>query len=246
MSVKSPLSFQSRKEDMLPMSNTDTVPYRITPLTDAEAGARAEAYAARLLTRRTCRDFSSQTVPRSVIEAAITAAGSAPSGANHQPWHFAVIASPEKKRAIRAAAEAEERQFYGNEGNSPKASDEWLAALADLGTDAHKPFLEIAPYLIVVFAQRKGGIAEDGQTQNYYVNESVGIACGLLLATLHEAGLATLTHTPSPMGFLRTLCGRPEWEKPVMIVVVGHPSADATVPAKALVKKPLDQIASWL
>jgi len=181
-----------------------------------------------------------------VIEAAVAAAGSAPSGANHQPWHFAVVASPERKRAIREAAEAEERSFYGAEGTDAKASDEWLAALGPLGTDADKPFLEIAPYLIVVFAQRKGGIAEDGRTQNYYVNESVGIACGMLLATLHEAGLATLTHTPSPMGFLRTICGRPEWEKPLMIVVVGHPAADATVPAHALIKKPLDQIASWL
>ncbi|HSF11881.1 MAG TPA: nitroreductase family protein, partial [Erythrobacter sp.] len=194
----------------------------------------------------TCRDFTAEPVPRGIIEAAITAAGSAPSGANHQPWHFAVVASPEKKRAIREAAEAEERRFYGADGDDPKAGDEWLAALADLGTDADKPFLETAPYLIVVFAQRKGGIAEDGQTQNYYVNESVGIACGMLLAILHEAGLATLTHTPSPMGFLRQVCGRPEWEKPVMIVVVGHPSPDATVPAHAIKKKPLEQIASWL
>ncbi len=185
-------------------------------------------------------------MPRAVIEAAIAAAGSAPSGANHQPWHFAVVASAEKKRAIREAAEAEERRFYGADGDAPKAGEEWLAALADLGTDADKPFLEIAPYLIVVFAQRKGGIAEDGQTQNYYVNESVGIACGMLLATLHEAGLATLTHTPSPMGFLRKVCERPEWEKPLMIVVVGHPAPGATVPAKALLKKPLSQIASWL
>lgn len=222
------------------------VPYRITALSDAEAISRAEAFAARLKQRRTCRDFSDQPVPRAVIEAAIAAAGSAPNGANHQPWHFAVVASTEKKRAIRAAAEAEERSFYGANGTEAKASDEWLAALSPLGTDADKPFLETAPYLIVVFAQRKGGIAEDGQTQNYYVNESVGIACGMLLATLHEAGLATLTHTPSPMGFLRAICGRPEWEKPLMIVVVGHPAADATVPAHALIKKPLDQIASWI
>lgn len=174
------------------------------------------------------------------------AAGSAPSGANHQPWHFAVVAAPATKRAIREAAEIEERRFYGENGDHPKAGDEWLTALADLGTNADKPFLETAPYLIVVFAQRKGGIAEDGRTQNYYVNESVGIACGMLLATLHEAGLATLTHTPSPMGFLRRACERPEWEKPVMIIVVGRPSADATVPAHALKKKPLSQIASWL
>lgn len=228
------------------MPDHDQIPYALQRLTDEESIARAGALARKLQQRRTCRYFSDEPVPREVIEAAIAAAGSAPSGANHQPWHFAVIASPDRKRAIREAAEAEERRFYGDGDQQPKASEEWLDALRDLGTDADKPFLETAPWLIVVFAQRKGGIAEDGQTQNYYVNESVGIACGMLLATLHEAGMATLTHTPSPMGFLRTICGRPEWEKPVMIVVVGHPAPDATVPAHALVKKPLTQIASWL
>jgi iodotyrosine deiodinase len=228
------------------MPTPDSLPYRIDRLDDDAAVKRAESLASRLKNRRTCRDFTSEPVPRAIIEAAIAAAGSAPSGANHQPWHFAVVASPEKKRAIRAAAEAEERRFYGSEGQDPKAGEAWLAALADLGTDADKPFLETAPYLIVVFAQRKGGIAEDGQTQNYYVNESVGIACGMLIATLHEAGLATLTHTPSPMGFLRSVCERPEWERPMMIVVVGHPSPEATVPVHALNKKPFDQIASWL
>lgn len=228
------------------MPAPETLPYTLERLPDAEAVARAEALAARLKQRRTCRWYSDEPVPREIIEAAITAAGSAPSGANHQPWHFAVVASPERKRAIREAAEAEERRFYGADGDDPKASEEWLAALRDLGTDADKPFLETAPYLIVVFAQRKGGIEENGVTQNYYVNESVGIACGLLLATLHEAGLATLTHTPSPMGFLREICGRPEWEKPVMIVVTGRPATGATVPAHALIKKPLTQIASWL
>jgi nitroreductase len=228
------------------MSACNHVPYVRERITDGNAIARAKALAESLKTRRTCRDFSAEPVPRAVIEAAIAAAGSAPSGANHQPWHFAVVASPAIKRAIRAAAETEERRFYGADGGTSKARAEWLAALGPLGTDADKPFLEIAPWLIVVFAQRKGGIAEDGVTQNYYVNESVGIACGLLLATLHEAGLATLTHTPSPMGFLREACGRPEWEKPVMIVVAGHPAADATVPVHALRKKSLDQIASWL
>jgi len=228
------------------MPDQTSLPYALPALADAERIARAEAFAARLARRRTCRDFAPDPVPRAVIAAAIAAAGSAPSGANHQPWHFAVVASPEKKRAIREAAEAEERRFYGADGAEPKAGAEWLAALADLGTDADKPFLETAPVLIVIFAQRKGGIAEDGVTQNYYVNESVGIACGMLLATLHEAGLATLTHTPSPMGFLRTICGRPEWEKPVMIVVAGHPAPGARVPAKALIKKPLSRIASWL
>ena len=185
-------------------------------------------------------------MPREVIEYAIRAAGTAPSGANHQPWHFAAISSPDEKRAIREAAETEERRFYGADGDRPIASNEWLSALAPLETDADKPFLEKAPWLIVCFAQRKGGIDEDGETQNYYVTESVGLACGMLIATLHEAGLATLTHTPSPMGFLRNLCKRPEHEKPLMIIVVGHPTEDATITHHALRKKPLAQIASWL
>ncbi len=228
------------------MNDHDTLPYALEPIPDAEAITRVRALAAKLRERRTCRSFSEAPVPREVIEAAIDAAGSAPSGANHQPWHFAAVASPAIKRAIREAAEAEERRFYGADGDDAKAGSEWLAALGPLGTDADKPFLETAPWLIVVFAQRKGGIAEDGTTQNYYVNESVGIACGMLIAALHEAEVATLTHTPSPMGFLRRVCGRPEWEKPVMIIVAGHPAADATVPAYALRKKPLTQIASWL
>ena len=223
------------------------VPYPALPnLTDEQRIERAKGAFERVKTRRSCRAFADRPVPREVIEYAIRAAGTAPSGANHQPWHFAVVGSPEKKRAIREAAEAEERAFYGAGGTEPKASDEWLGALEPLGTDDSKPFLETAPWLIVCFAQRKGGIEEDGETQNYYVNESVGIACGMLIATLHEAGLATLTHTPSPMGFLRDICERPDWEKPLMIVVVGHPAAGATVPAHALDKKPLEKIASWL
>lgn len=215
--------------------------YSLERLTDQESIARARAMRDRLKQRRTCRYFSDEPVPREVIEAAIEAAGTAPNGANHQPWHFAVVSSPDKKRAIRLAAEEEERNFYAG-----KASEEWLDALAPLGTDEHKPFLESAPWLIVVFAQRKGGIEEDGTTQNYYVTESIGIACGMLLATLHEAGVATLTHTPSPMGFLREICDRPEHEKPLMVIVVGHPAEGATVPERALKKKPLEQIASWL
>ncbi len=223
------------------MRDHETVPYSLPDITDEESIARARSMRDRLKQRRTCRYFSDEPVPREVIEAAIEAAGTAPNGANHQPWHFAVVSSPEKKRAIREAAEEEERNFYAG-----KASEEWLTALAPLGTDEDKPFLETAPWLIVVFAQRKGGIEEDGKTQNYYVNESVGIACGMLIATLHEAGLATLTHTPSPMGFLRDICERPDWEKPLMVVVVGHPEEGASVPAHALKKKPLDRIASWL
>ena len=210
-------------------------------LSDAERTRRAQAVFERLSSRRTCREFTDQPVPREVIEAAIRAAGTAPSGANHQPWHFAVISSPELKRQIRQAAETEEREFYAH-----KASADWLEALAPLGTDPDKPFLEIAPWLIVVFAQRRGGIEADDDRLNYYVTESVGIACGLLLATLHEAGLATLTHTPSPMGFLRTVCGRPASEKPLMILVAGHPAPDARIPEQALKKKPLKRISSWL
>ncbi|KLE32811.1 nitroreductase family protein [Aurantiacibacter gangjinensis] len=215
-------------------------------LSDEERVERARAAYERLRTRHSCRAFSEHDVPREVIEYAIRAAGTAPNGANHQPWHFAVIRSPDKKRAVREAAEAEETRFYGADGDKPKASEEWLGALAPIGTDENKPFLETAPWLIVCFAQRTGGIEEDGQTQNYYVNESVGIACGMLISTLHEAGLATLTHTPSPMGFLRDLCGRPKNEKPLMIVVAGLPADDATVPEHAVRKKPLEQIASWL
>jgi nitroreductase len=222
--------------------NEGGIPFPSLPdLSDEERVARARAAFERLATRRSCRAFADTPVPRPVIEYAIRAAGTAPSGANHQPWHFCAIGSSGTKRAIREAAEAEERAFY--EG---RASEEWLEALAPLGTDASKPCLETAPWLIACFAQRKGGIEEDGEVLNYYVTESVGIACGMLLAALHEAGLATLTHTPSPMGFLRNICGRPEHEKPLMLVVVGHPAPDATVPDHALRKKPLAQIASWL
>ncbi len=222
-------------------------PYPAMPTySDEERIIRARAAYEHLKNRRSCRAFTEQSVPREIIEAAIQAAGTAPNGANHQPWHFTAISSPQTKRAIREAAEAEERQFYGAGGNKPKAPDEWLDALDPIGTNENKPFLETAPWLIVCFAQRKGGIEEDGQTQNYYVNESVGIACGMLISTLHAAGLATLTHTPSPMGFLRHICGRAEHEKPLMIIVVGHPAADATVPEHAVRKKPLDQISSWI
>jgi len=219
-----------------------TVPYTALPaMTDAARIAAAEAFRDHVAARRTCRMFSDAAVPRAVIEAAIAAAATAPSGANHQPWHFAVVSSPDIKHRIRLAAEAEEREFYAT-----RAGQEWLEALAPLGTDADKAFLDIAPWLIVVFGQRRGGI-EPGETrQNYYVTESVGIACGLLLTALHSAGLATLTHTPSPMGFLRDICGRPAGEKPVMLIVAGHPAADATVPAYAMRKKPLEQISSWL
>lgn len=219
-----------------------TIPWRPLPvLTDAERIARARTFFETIRTRRTCRQITDAPVPREIIETAILAAGTAPSGANHQPWHFAVIGSTDKKRQIRAAAEEEEREFYAG-----KASQEWLDALAPLGTDADKPYLELAPWLIVIFGQRRGGLYPDEDRQNYYVTESVGIATGFLLAALHEAGLATLTHTPNPMRFLNALCGRPASEKPIMIVVAGHAGADATIPVHATIKKPLDQIATWL
>ena len=218
------------------------LPYPSLPaLDDAERIARATAAYHRLRTRRTCRFFSEAAVPREVIEQALLAAGTAPSGANHQPWHFAVIGSPAAKREVRLLAEEEERAFY-----TGKASAEWLEALAPLGTDEVKPYLETAPWLIAVFGQRRGGLEPGDTRQNYYITESVGIAVGLLLATLHEAGLATLTHTPAPMKFLNRICARPADEKPVMLVVVGQPAADATVPVHATRRKPLDQIASWI
>jgi len=213
----------------------------LPPLDDADRVTRTTEFRDHLRTRRTCRYFSDAPVPRAIIEAAIEAAGTAPSGANHQPWHFAVIGSPSLKADVRAAAELEERAFYQG-----KAGDAWLAALEPLGTDADKSYLEIAPWLIVVFRQRRGGIEREDNVQNYYINESVGIATGFLLAALHAANIATLTHTPNPMRFLNRVCQRPSTEKPIMIVVAGHAAADATVPLHALRKKPLAQISSWL
>ena len=224
------------------MRDYPQLPYPALPvLTDAERLARARASYERLRTRRTCRFFTDAPVPRRVIEQAILAAGTAPSGANHQPWHFAAISSLEAKREVRRLAEEEEREFYAG-----KASDEWLEALAPLGTDDVKPYLETAPWLIAVFGQRRGGPNPGDNRQNYYVTESVGIAVGLLLATLHEAGLATLTHTPAPMKFLNAICQRPSDEKPMMLVVVGPPAPDATVPAHAVQRKPIGAISSWI
>ncbi|MBU1324876.1 MAG: nitroreductase family protein [Alphaproteobacteria bacterium] len=210
-------------------------------LSDAERIARAEAFLALMAKRRTVRDFAPDPVPRAVVEAALLAAGSAPSGANHQPWTFAVIEGAEARRRIREAAEAEERAFYAE-----KAPQEWLDALAPLGTDPDKGFLEVAPVLIAVFAQKRGGPKPGDARKNYYVAESVGIATGFLIAALHSAGLATLTHTPAPMGFLNEICGRPADEKPFLLLVAGKPAPGATVPEAALDKKPLDRIAVWI
>jgi iodotyrosine deiodinase len=199
---------------------------------------RAQSFWELMRTRRSVRAFSDRPVSREIIEFAIRTAGGAPNGANQQPWHFAVVSDQGIKRAIREAAEAEERAFYG--GRAPQA---WLDALAPLGTDASKPFLDIAPYLIGIFAQPHG-IGPDGSPlKHYYVQESVGIAAGFLIAALHQAGLATLTHTPSPMGFLNTIMKRPQHERAFLLLVVGHPADDATVPV--ITKKPLEEIASF-
>ena len=183
---------------------------------DADMIARAADFFDEVKKRHTIRDFKPDPVPLEVIRSCIAAAGRAPSGANHQPWHFVVVEDQVTKKKIREAAEEEERAFYGG-----RAGDEWLDALAPIGTDADKPFLEIAPYLIAVFAQRRGGVSIEDDKKNYYIHESVGIACGFLIAALHSAGLATLTHTPNPMTFLSKTLGRPSTEKPYLLVVVG-------------------------
>ena len=197
--------------------------YREYP--EAEMEARSRAFAAEMQRRRSTRQFSDRPVPRSVIEACLEAAGTAPSGAHLQPWHFVVVTEPSLKHRIREAAERAEAEFYAS------APADWLAALAPLGTDAHKPYLETAPYLIAVFAQRYGLTAAGERRTHYYVQESVGIATGFLLAALHHAGLVALTHTPSPMGFLSQLLERPANERPVMLVVTGYPAVAARVPA---------------
>jgi iodotyrosine deiodinase len=200
---------------------------------------RAAAYLGAMRRRRTVRDFSSRPVPRDLIETCIAAAGTAPSGANHQPWRFVAVADDETKRVIRAAAEEEEKAFYGG-----RAPDDWLEALAPLGTDAEKPFLETAPWLIAVFAESWGLMPDGSRRKNYYVTESVGIATGMLISALHLAGLATLTHTPSPMKFLNEVLGRPDNERPFLVLVTGYPASGATVPR--ITKKPLSDIAAFV
>lgn len=200
--------------------------------------ARARDFAAEMARRRTVRDFSDRSVPRELIEHALRTAGTAPSGANQQPWRFVAISDPALKQRIRVAAEQEEREFYAH-----RAPPEWLEALAALGTDADKPFLERAPWLIAVFYERFGLDARGRKSKRYYPHESVGIATGLLIAALHHAGLATLTHTPSPMGFLNELLGRPKNEMPYLLLVVGHPEPGCLVPDIA--RMPLSEYASF-
>ncbi len=215
------------------------VPLPYTELPLAEMRCRAETFNAELQRRRSVREFSDRPVSRAVIENCLRAAGSAPSGANQQPWSFVAVSNPQVKRQIRTLAEQEERAFYAQ-----RAPEEWLDALTPLGTGPEKPFLETAPYLIAIFAQRYGLTPEGEKCKHYYVQELVGIATGLLIAALHHAGLATLTHTPSPMDFLATVLARPENERPFLLLVTGYPAEGATVPD--IRRKPLEQIAEFI
>jgi nitroreductase len=215
-------------------------PLNFLPVGEDELVRRAAAFHMTMARRRTVRDYSNRPVPRAVIEHALATAGSAPSGANLQPWHFVAISDRDGdlRRTIREAAEAEEREFY-----TQRAPQEWLDALAPLGTDWRKPFLDIAPWLIAVFVKPHGVNADGSVLKHYYAVESVGIATGLLIAALHEAGLAALTHTPSPMGFLNTLLDRPSTERPFLLLVAGYPADGAQVPD--ITRKPLDEIVTW-
>ena len=215
-----------------------TVALHLTEYPEEEMLQRAKNFYGLVNRRRSVRDFSDRPVCRQVIEQCLLAAGTAPSGANRQPWHFCVVSAAAIKQQIRQGAELEEREFYQR-----RAPDDWLQALAPLGTNESKPFLESAPYLIVIFAEKHGLDAGGNKIKNYYVPESVGIATGLLITALHHAGLATLTHTPSPMKFLNQILGRPAREKPVMILVVGHAARDTRVPD--IKRKPLADIASF-
>jgi len=200
---------------------------------------RAASFYGEVRRRRTVREFSDRPVPREVIEDCLRAAGTAPNGANLQPWHFVAVSDPEIKRKIRTGAEEEERAFYHG-----KAPQEWLDALAPLGTDEHKPFLETAPWLIAIFAESYGELPDGRKVKHYYTQESVGIATGILITAVHHAGLVSLTHTPSPMGFLNEILGRPARERPFLILVVGYPADGATVPD--ITKKPLEAIATFV
>ena len=222
------------------MSDYPTIPleqYREIPV--EEMRARLEDFYSEMNRRRTVREFSDRPVPRDIIETALKVANTAPSGANLQPWHFAIVSGPETKKNIREAAEAEEREFYTH-----RASEEWLAALKPLGTDDHKPFLETAPYLIAVFMQKFGELPDGRKVKHYYPAESTGLATGMLIAALHRAGLATLTHTPSPMKFLNEILGRPKSERPFLLLVAGYPADDARVPD--IRRKALEEFTSWV
>jgi len=202
---------------------------------------RSEAFYQEIKRRHSVRDFSDRPVDEKVIENCIRAAGTAPSGANHQPWHFVAISDPAVKKEVREKAELEEQQFYAG-----RAGEEWLKALKPLGTDDQKPFLETAPWLIAIFSQTLGGVESGDSGKNYYVRESVGIATGFLIDALHHAGLATLTHTPKPMRFLNEICGRDSNEKPYILMVIGYPAEGTTIPVHATKKKQLSEISTFI
>ena len=209
---------------------------------ESEMLERSEKFYLALRRRHTVRDFSDRPVPREIIDHCLRAAGTAPSGANHQPWHFTVIGSSEVKAKIRLQAEIEERRFYEDR----RGGEEWLAALSPLGTDSSKPYLEAAPWLIAIFAERRGGVEVGMDHKNYYVPESVGIATGFLISALHNAGLVALTHTPKPMNFLNEICNRPTSNKAYILMVVGYPAQGATIPQHATLKKPLKDIVTYM
>ena len=209
-------------------------------LSPDQATKASKDFLAYMKKRHSVRDYATSPVPREIIENIIATAASAPSGANRQPWHFVAVADPDMKAQIRAAAEEEEKSFY--QGG---AGDEWLSALEPIGTGVEKPHLTDAPWLIVVFAERYGLNPDGSRYKNYYINESVGIALGFLIAAIHNAGLVCLEHTPNPMKFLNTLCNRPINEKPMMVIPVGYPTETATIPAAAKQKKPLDKVSSF-
>ena len=228
----SKLSFNQGTPQFIPLTTYQSYP-------EAEMLLRSQAFYGQMKNRKTIREFSDKSVPREIIEQCLLTAGTAPSGANHQPWHFAVVSDPALKHKIRTEAEIEEREFYER-----RAPQEWKDALAPLGTDSEKPFLEKAPFLIAIFGQKNTLMDDGSSVKNYYVPESVSIATGFLIAALHNAGLATLTHTPSPMGFLNQLLQRPDNEKPYILLVVGYPDEECKVPN--IQKKTLEQIASFL
>ena len=208
-------------------------------LSEDEAIQKSQIFFKYMCKRHSVRDFSSNPISKKIIENIIATAGQAPSGANQQPWHFVAIKDLSMKKMIREAAEKDEQNFY-----TGGASDEWISALEPIGTGISKPHLTEAPWLIVVFAERYGKKTDGSRSKNYYVPESVGIAMGFLIAAIHNAGLVCLEHTPNPMKFLNNLCGRPDNEKPIMILPVGHPSEDANIPKAAKLKKPLKKILS--
>lgn len=222
------------------MSKTDFIPLaNYIKYSETEMSNRSKAFYEDIKRRRSVRDFSDQPIPREIIENCIKSAGTSPSGANQQPWHFVVVSDPLIKKKIRLAAEEEEKEFY-----KKRAPKEWLEALKPLGTNENKPFLEIAPYLIAIFYKSYEVSADESQVKKYYAIESTGIATGILITAIHDAGLVSLTHTPSPMNFLNEILGRPKNERPFLLLVVGYPAKDANVPA--IKKKSLQEISNFI